>query len=139
MKTVRVAHLGGIDAAYQMPNHYDPSKPTLVLAHSFMTTSDLYRPQFENSALTSTTNLIAVDLLGHGRTRTNGSEQFTYWDSAIMMLQVLDSLKVSNFYALGTSQGGWVVMRLALLTPTRVSRATTIHALPYTYLPRSRA
>lgn len=84
-----------------------------------MTTSDLYRSQFENSELTSTANLIAVDLLGHGRTRST-SEQFTYWDSAIMILQVLDNLNVKDFFALGTSQGGWIVTRLALLAPTRI-------------------
>ena len=121
IKTLQVAHLGGIDVAYQMARDYDASKPTIVFAHSFMTSSDLYRPQFANSELASTANLLAVDLLGHGRTIAKNSEQFTYWDSAVMMLQLLDSLDVKDFYALGTSQGGWIVMRLALLAPARVS------------------
>lgn len=100
----------------------DASKPTLVLVHSFMTSHKLYDAQFESSAVTSSANLVAVDLLGHGSTKVDsGIEQFTYWDSAIMILQLLDHLKIDKFFALGTSQGGWIVVRLALLAPSRVS------------------
>lgn len=120
-QTTEVPHLGRITVSYRATQH-DASKPTLVLLHSFMTSSSLYTAQFESQSVTSTANLIAVDLLGHGDTRINsGVEQFTYWDSAIMTLQLLDQLKVDKFLALGTSQGGWVVARLALLAPTRVS------------------
>ena len=38
-KIVHVPHLGGIDASYQMPHPYDPSKPTLILVNSFTTSS----------------------------------------------------------------------------------------------------
>lgn len=120
-KTAQVKHLGGITVSYRA-TELDRSKPTLVLLHSFMTSSGLYEAQFESSAITDATNLIAVDLLGHGQTKVDsGNEQFTYWDSAIMTLQLLDELKVDKFFALGTSQGGWIVMRLALLAPQRVS------------------
>jgi pimeloyl-ACP methyl ester carboxylesterase len=67
-KTVRVPHLGGIDASYQMPMPYDSSKPTLVMVNSFTTSSDLYKSQFENKQLTDVMNLIAIELLGHGQT-----------------------------------------------------------------------
>ncbi|KAK0104088.1 hypothetical protein ONS96_005188 [Cadophora gregata f. sp. sojae] len=115
-KTVRVPHLGGIDAAYQMPHPYDPSKPTLVLANSFTTSSELYRQQYANKALTSAMNLLAIELLGHGQTRTK-SENFTYWDSAIMNIQVLSALGIKKAFVLGTSQGGWITVRMALLAP----------------------
>ncbi|GAD98956.1 alpha/beta hydrolase fold family protein [Paecilomyces variotii No. 5] len=119
VQILRVPHLGGIDVAYQMPHVYDRKKPTLLLIHSFMATSDQYIPQFSNKDLTDAVNLIAVDLLGHGQTRTK-SENYTYWDSAYMLIQLLDALTISKFYALGTSQGGWIAARLALLAPTRV-------------------
>ncbi|KAH7399999.1 Alpha/Beta hydrolase protein [Cadophora sp. MPI-SDFR-AT-0126] len=115
-KTVRVPHLGGIDAGYQMPHPYDPSKPTLVLANSFTTSSELYRQQYANKALTSAMNLLAIELLGHGQTRTR-SENFTYWDSAIMNIQVLSALGIKKAFVLGTSQGGWITVRMALLAP----------------------
>ncbi|KAL9576580.1 MAG: hypothetical protein Q9212_006980 [Teloschistes hypoglaucus] len=118
-KTVDVSHLGGITAGYQMPHPYDASKPTLVLVNSFTTSSELYRGQFENDKLTSAMNLLAIELLGHGQTRTK-SENFTYWDTAIMNLQVMEKLGVKKAFVLGTSQGGWITVRMALLAPDRV-------------------
>jgi len=121
-KTVHVAHLGGIDAAYQMPEPYDASKPTLVLVNSFTTSSELYRKQYANKDLTSKMNLLAIELLGHGQTRTR-SENFTYWDTAIMNVQVLDALGIKKAFVLGTSQGGWITVRMALLAPEKVVEA----------------
>lgn len=118
-KTVEVPHLGGITAGYQMPHPYDSSKLTLVLVNSFTTSSDLYRGQYENSKLTGAMNLLAIELLGHGKTRTK-SENFTYWDTAIMNLQVMEALGVKKAFVLGTSQGGWITARMALLAPGRV-------------------
>jgi pimeloyl-ACP methyl ester carboxylesterase len=48
------------------------------------------------------------------------TEHFTYWDTAIMNLLVLDALGIEKAFALGTSQGGWLVVRMALLAPDRV-------------------
>ncbi|KAL8691767.1 MAG: hypothetical protein Q9224_004099 [Gallowayella concinna] len=118
-KTVDVPHLGGITAGYQMPRPYESSKPTLVLVNSFTTSSELYRGQYENEKLTSAMNLLAIELLGHGQTRTK-SENFTYWDTAIMNLQVMEALGVKKAFVLGTSQGGWITVRMALLAPERI-------------------
>jgi microsomal epoxide hydrolase len=38
-----------------------------------------------------------------------------------MNLQVLEKLGIKKAYALGTSQGGWIVTRMALLAPDVVS------------------
>lgn len=119
-KTVHVAHLGGIDAAYQMPKAYDSSKPTLVLVNSFTTSSELYSSQYANKELNDAMNLISIELLGHGQTRTK-SRNFTYWDTAIMNLQVLEALGIKGkIFVLGTSQGGWITVRMALLAPGKV-------------------
>lgn len=64
-------------------------------------------------------NLLAIELLGHGQTRTK-LENFTYWDTAIMNLQVMEKLGVKKAFVLGTSQGGWITVRMALLAPERV-------------------
>ncbi|KAI5371127.1 putative alpha/beta hydrolase-1, epoxide hydrolase [Septoria linicola] len=120
-KTVNVPHLGGIDAAYQMPYSYDASKPTAVLVNSFTTSSELYKSQYANKELTDAMNLISIELLGHGQTRTK-SENFTYWDTAIMNLQVLEALGITGkIFVLGTSQGGWICVRMALLAPEKIS------------------
>ena len=118
-KTVQVPHLGGITAGYQMPHPYDPAKPTLVLVNSFTTSSELYRGQYQGRKLTSSMNLLAVELLGHGQTRTK-TQNWTYWDTAIMNLQVMEALGVEKAFVLGTSQGGWITVRMALLAPDKV-------------------
>ncbi|KAG6042078.1 hypothetical protein E4U41_006199 [Claviceps citrina] len=118
--TVNVSHLGGISAGYRLSGgSLDSSKPTVVLINSMCTTSSLYDVQFETRAVTNAVNLLAVEPLGHGAT-SSISEQFTYWDSAIMTLQVMDALHVKRAFAVGTSQGGWVVVRMALLAPDRI-------------------
>ncbi|KAK6002130.1 hypothetical protein QM012_001768 [Aureobasidium pullulans] len=120
-KIVQVPHLGGIDASTYMPSPYDPSKPTLVLCNSFGTSADLYRHQYQNEELNKLVNLLAIELLGHGQTRAK-TENFTYWDSAIMNLHVLDKLEIKGkVFVLGTSQGGWQTVRMALLAPDRVA------------------
>lgn len=122
-KTIHVSHLGGIDVGYRVSGEsIDTSKPTVVLINSMCTTVSLYDVQFNDENLTNAVNLLAIEPLGHGATATTSKlEQFTYWDSAIMSLQVMDALNVSNAFALGTSQGGWVIVRMALLAPERVS------------------
>lgn len=119
-KTLPVRHLDGITAAYQSPHPYDPRKPTIVLINAFTTSSELYRDQFANKQLTDMVNLLAIEVLGHGQTRTK-REHWTFWDSAEMNLQVLEELKIEKAFVLGTSQGGWVAMRMALMRPEKVT------------------
>jgi pimeloyl-ACP methyl ester carboxylesterase len=111
-----------------MPHAYDPSKPTLVLVNSFTTSSELYRQQYANAELNKHMNLLAIELLGHGQTRLSSAKasahiphltpNFTYWDTAIMNLQVISALGIKGkIFVLGTSQGGWITVRMALLAP----------------------
>lgn len=125
---VRVPHLGGIDAAYQTNTPLDATKPTLIMVNSFLTNSNLYGLQYANKHLTDTVNLVAIELLGHGETRAETAGNWTYWDTAPMNLQVVEALERrgeirqgGRVYVLGTSQGGWVTARMALLAPEKVS------------------
>ncbi|GAD97753.1 alpha/beta hydrolase, putative [Paecilomyces variotii No. 5] len=118
--TIEVPHLGGIKVGYHLSEgRYDGSKSTVVLINSMCTTVSLYREQFRNTKLTNVVNLLAIEPLGHGATSAK-SEHWTYWDTAIMALQVMDKLGIQKAFALGTSQGGWIVVRMALLAPERI-------------------
>ncbi|KAL2025698.1 hypothetical protein VTO58DRAFT_103924 [Aureobasidium pullulans] len=124
--TILVNHLDGIEASYQTPG-LDPSKPTLVLVNSFTTSSELYKTQYANDDLTSKMNLLAIELLGHGQTRCK-LDNWTYWDTAYMNIQVLEALEEQGkidqskgVFVLGTSQGGWITVRMALLAPEKIS------------------
>ncbi|KAH8603129.1 putative alpha/beta hydrolase [Bisporella sp. PMI_857] len=119
-KTIEVPHLGVTKAGYALSgDKYDSSKPTCVLINSMCMTVALYKAQFDNAKLTDAMNLLAIEPLGHGST-SSPVENFTYWDSAIMAIQVLDALKIKKAFVLGTSQGGWMVTRMAILAPERI-------------------
>jgi pimeloyl-ACP methyl ester carboxylesterase len=119
-ETITVPHLGTSAIGFRFARAYDPALPTLVLVNSFSTSVELYRPQFEDDELRATANLLALEPFGHGRTRA-GYEQFTYWDSAVANLQVLEELGIPKAFVLGTSQGGWVAARMAVLAPRTVT------------------
>ncbi|KAL2002652.1 hypothetical protein VTN02DRAFT_6322 [Thermoascus thermophilus] len=137
-QTLRVPHLGGISVGYRLSSPTpNPSKPTLVLIIPFTTTVDYYIPEFENRELTDKLNLLAIEPLGHGATRTQ-SETFTYWDSAIMSLQLLEALGIEKAFVLGTSQGGWISARMALLAPQKVQGIVLVGTSMDYESPRSR-
>lgn len=115
-KTIDIPHLGGSTIGYKFGREYDASLPTMVMANSFTTSVELYRPQFANAELNAAMNLLAIEPYGHGATRAN-YRQFTYWDSAVANLQVLEALGIKKSFALGTSQGGWIATRMAMLAP----------------------
>ena len=119
VETMTVPHLGTSTIGYQFGKAYDASLPTLVMVNSFTTSVELYRPQFADGGLDAAVNLLALEPYGHGQTRAS-YEQFTYWDSAVANLQVLDALGISEAFVLGTSQGGWVAARMAMLAPGTV-------------------
>jgi pimeloyl-ACP methyl ester carboxylesterase len=116
VQTVTVSHLGTSTIGYKFGKPYDASLPTLVMVNSFGTSVELFRPQFAHAELGETANLLAIELYGHGATRST-YEQFTYWDSAVANLQALEALGIPEAFVLGTSQGGWVAARMAMLAP----------------------
>jgi len=136
-ETITVPHLGTSTIGYQLGRAYDASLPTLVMVNSFSTSVELYRPQFADEKLAATANLLALEPYGHGRTRASYA-QFTYWDSAIADLQVLDALGIPEAFVLGTSQGGWVAARMALLAPDRIRGIVPLGTSMDAETPRSR-
>ena len=76
VRTVTVPHLGTSTIGYQFGKPYDASLPTLVMVNSFSTSVELYRPQFAHAELSATANLLAIELYGHGETRST-YEHFT--------------------------------------------------------------
>lgn len=117
---VEVAHLGGIKAGCRISGGaIDRTKPTFLLINASLVTAAIFDVQFANRDLTDAVNLVAVEPLGHGAT-TCSVEHFTYWDSAVMTLLVLDQLGLDRVYVLGMGQGAFIGVRMALLSPERV-------------------
>ncbi|KAI2616715.1 putative alpha/beta hydrolase [Hypoxylon sp. NC1633] len=118
-QTVAVPHLNTKVGYALAKGKLDPAKPTVVLINALCLTVDAYAGQFASEKLNAAVNLLAIEPLGHGAT-TCDSEHFTYWDTAIVTLQAMQALGVSKAFTLGTSQGGWIVARMALLAPEKI-------------------
>lgn len=130
VSVIQVSHLGGTDVGYRLARSQDhTSKPTLVLFPPFTTTVDYYLPEFKNAALREAVNLLSIEPFGHGHTKARATESFTYWDSAIAALQLLSQLGIHKAFVLGTSQGGWIATRMALIAPERVSFSFRVSAI----------
>lgn len=118
VQTVSVPHLEAT-AGCQMSDPYEPSKQSVILVNSFTASSELYRAQLDNTELTSKMKLLAIEPFGHGKTRTP-YQSFTYRDTAIMNLQVMEALGIKKAFVLGISQGGWITAGMALLAPEKI-------------------
>src|ERR1700729_807585 len=91
--------------------------PVVVLAHGFLMDREMFAPQVD--ALARAFRVITWDQRGFGETEFDG-QPFTYWDSARDCLGLLDNLGIDRAVLGGMSQGGFLSLRAALLTPERV-------------------
>ena len=117
--TTGISHLGGSMIGFRFGRPYDPALPNarpgqLVHDHGRPVPPAVRRPGPRRAV-----NLLAVEPYGHGATQA-GHRHFTHWDSAIANLQVPDALDIQDAFVLGTSQGGWIAARTALLAPDRI-------------------
>ncbi|WP_439380250.1 alpha/beta fold hydrolase [Amycolatopsis lexingtonensis] len=104
--------IGGREVAY---TDHGGDGPVVVLLHSFLMDGRMFAPQL---AAFEGFRCVTVDERGHGGTPADGP--FDYWDVARDVLAVLDHLGVERAAVVGTSQGGFVALRLALLAPARI-------------------
>jgi len=91
--------------------------PPVVLLHSFLMDGEMFAPQV--AELGAEFRFVAVDERGHGETPADAP--FDYWDVARDVLGLLDELGLGRAAVIGTSQGGFVGLRMALLAPERVT------------------
>lgn len=99
--------------------HYKDSGgdgPAVVFSHGFLMDHEMFEMQVAD--LQSDYRCIAWDEPYHGDTHAEGD--FSYWDYANFLLELLDHLGVDRFFHVGMSQGGFLGLRLALTAPERV-------------------
>lgn len=86
----------------------------LVLLHGFMETSEMWE-DFRDE-LSKTRQVICIDLLGHGQTKSIGYIH-SMTDMAEAVFSVLNQLKIKSISCVGHSMGGYVALALAELYP----------------------
>ena len=91
--------------------------PPVILSHGFLMDREMFAPQID--ALSGEFRVITWDERGFGETEYDG-KPFTYWDSASDCLGLLDHVGIEEAVLGGMSQGGFLLLRAALLAPKRV-------------------
>ena len=107
------------------------SGQAVVLGHSFLCSSDMWKPQV--GPLSERYRVINIDGRGHGRSGAL-SESFSLHDMVDDVIGVLDEVEVDWAVWAGLSIGGMVAMRAAISVPDRVAGLILVdtHAGPET-------
>jgi pimeloyl-ACP methyl ester carboxylesterase len=105
----------GIDYYYEIYGEGEP----LLLLHGGLGSTQMFAPVLP--AFAEHRKVIAVDLLGHGRTEL-GNRKIVHAEIADDVARLLNELGYDQVDALGYSFGGGVALRLAIQHPEKVRR-----------------
>jgi len=106
----------------------DPGHQPLVCLHGFLGNTGDWLDVFDE--LSERYHCHAVDLPGHGRTRTDDPAAFRMPECAAAFLEWMDSLGIRMAHLLGYSMGGRLALYLALKHPERFRRLVLESASP---------
>lgn len=99
----------------------DRHLPPIVFLHGWMGNCDDYVEVIE--LLRSRFYCIAIDLPGHGKTELIGDDRgYEFVNTAVGIIQLLDSLKINHCIICGYSFGGRLALYLALEFPDKFDR-----------------
>jgi pimeloyl-ACP methyl ester carboxylesterase len=115
------AKANGISYYYEISGKGEP----LLLLHGGLGSTDMFKPIMP--AFTEHRQVIAVDLLGHGRTEL-GSRKISLPEIGDDIASVLKQLGYKNLDVMGYSFGGGVAFRLAVQHPEMVRRLALVSA-----------
>jgi pimeloyl-ACP methyl ester carboxylesterase len=118
-----IADINGCQLWYDDRGSGEP----LLLIHGFMGIGANW--QYVFPADPEGFRVIAPDMRGHGRS-TNPSGTFSFRQSALDLLALLDHLRVDRFKAIGLSGGGITLLHMATLQPSRVEAMVLVSAPP---------
>jgi 3-oxoadipate enol-lactonase len=90
--------------------------PAVIFSHAFGTDGSLFGPQVAEFG--ERWRCITWDQRAHGGSYAD--HPYSMWDSARDLLALLDHLDIERAALVGTSQGGFVSLRAALIAPERV-------------------
>ena len=96
------------------------SGPTALFVHGVVLNKHLWRHQL--TGLSDLRRCVAVDLLAHGDTEIEPSQDVSMTANANMLREVLDALQIDKVDLVGNDTGGGVAQIFAALNPERVRR-----------------
>ncbi|HUY74750.1 MAG TPA: alpha/beta hydrolase [Candidatus Dormibacteraeota bacterium] len=117
----RLAHVGGIDIAYQEFG----SGPPLILLHGGFGSVEMFGPNRE--LLAAKHRVIGVDLQSHGRSPA-ASRPMRFESMADDIAALIGQLRLERTAIMGFSFGGGVALRTAIQHPEVVERLVLVSA-----------
>ncbi len=100
----------------------------VVLLHGFLENMAMWSDI--TPVLAKKNKVIAIDLLGHGKTGSLGYIH-TMEDQARMVNELLQHLKLRKFQFIGHSMGGYVALAFADLFPTKTKSVSLMNSTAY--------
>src|SRR5262245_11793559 len=91
------------------------SGPVALFVHGVLLNGHLWRHQLES--LADVRRCIAVDLLAHGDTEIESTQDVSVTANARMLLQFLDALGIDRVDLVGNDSGGGIAQIFAALHP----------------------
>jgi pimeloyl-ACP methyl ester carboxylesterase len=98
------------------------SGPAALFVHGVVLNKHLWRHQL--AGLSDIRRCIAVDLLAHGDTEIEPSQDVSMTANANMLREVLDALRIDKVDLVGNDSGGGIAQIFAALNPDRVRTLT---------------
>ncbi|WP_051141230.1 2-succinyl-6-hydroxy-2,4-cyclohexadiene-1-carboxylate synthase [Salisaeta longa] len=114
------------------PLHYDVYEGRgtgwTCFIHGFMGSARAWQPIVQ--ALTTRTNVVCIDLPGHGQSTERPRYLYSMEGATQALADVLDALRITACTLVGYSMGGRVALYFACFHPTRVQRLLLESAHP---------
>ncbi len=99
---------------------------TVVFLHGFLGDKSVW-DYYQKQLASSTTRVVTIDLLGHGKTDSL-SYVHTMEEMSEAVLEVIKHLKLRKYYLVGHSMGGYVSLALAERFPDEVRGLCMFHS-----------
>ena len=104
------------------------SGDAIILLHGFLENSSMW--DFCIPEMTKTNRVVAIDLLGHGKSECLGYIH-TMEDQADMVFAVLQHLKIKKATLIGHSMGGYIALAFAELYPESLKSLVLINSTSF--------
>ncbi|MFY4775446.1 alpha/beta fold hydrolase [Metabacillus sp. RGM 3146] len=121
-------NIQGIKIHYELYEK-DPSKPTMVLIHGFLSSTFSYRRLIP--LLKEDYRLIAIDLPPFGKTEKSRTFVHSYRNMARIVIELLEKLQVRNAILVGHSMGGQISLYATKERPDMFQRVVLLCSSSY--------
>lgn len=106
---------------YRLIEH--ANRPALVLIHPAFADLRIFEPQYD--AFGSEYSILAIDMLGHGQSRADGSNA-TLADMPQLIMEIMARHQIESAHLVGVSMGSLVAQNFAVRFPKYVRSVTVI-------------